>query len=295
MGKWVSHPIGICFRNYVGFRNLLSIRHRFRTASQKIPVYSNSGFSNAKSQMWDSFLIFLSKNPFTVSLLPLILSAIFLYFGRKSLKYKMLSAALLVLGISIGSVLHFRWDSFSIHFCKVGTESFDKNKILFIGDSITAEGIRPRGFITKLESLLQVETETICAKGATSVQIISLVESNTLNFRPDYIIAQSGINDLMSGVSEKETKNAQNKLLESIHSTFPSAIVFFIPIHPLYKEKPYFIMSKHPSPNSNIISWWRNPITFGENYLIEDGIHLNASGNTKLAKALAQKLLFLTS
>ena len=230
-----------------------------------------------------------------VSLLPVVLSAIFLYLGRKLLKYQIPGAILLIAGIGIGSVLHFRWDSFSIHFSKIDNENFERNKILFIGDSITAEGTRPRGFITKLESLLQVETETICAKGATSVQIISLLESNTLNFRPDYIIAQSGINDLINGVSEKETKNAQNKLLESIRSTFPSAIVLFIPIHPFFKEKPYFFMSKHPSPNSNIISWWRNPITFAENYLIEDGIHLNASGNTKLAKALAQKLLFLTS
>ncbi len=127
-----------------------------------------------------------------VSILPLVLSAIFLYFGRKSLNYQMLGAILLIVGIGIGSVLHLRWDSYSIHFYKIDAENSEGNKILFIGDSITAEGNRPRGFITKLESLLQVETETICAKGATSVQIISLVESNTLNFRPDYIIAQSG-------------------------------------------------------------------------------------------------------
>ena len=84
----------------------------------------------------------------------------------------MLGAILLIVGIGIGSVLHLRWDSYSIHFYKIDAENSEGNKILFIGDSITAEGNRPRGFITKLESLLQVETETICAKGATSVQII---------------------------------------------------------------------------------------------------------------------------
>jgi len=240
--------------------------------------------------MWDSFLIFLSKNPFMVSLLPLVLSAIFLYFGRKSLQYKMLGAALLVLGIGIGSVLHFRWDSFSIHFSKIDTENFERNKILFIGDSITAEGTRPRGFITKLESLLQVETETICAKGATSVQIISLLESNTLNFRPDYIIAQSGINDLINGVSEKETKNAQNKLLESIRSTFPSAIVLFIPIHPFFKEKNFFIPSHRPPSRIQLFSWWENPKKFAQDYLVKDGIHLNAQGHTLLGQNLAHQL-----
>ena len=240
--------------------------------------------------MWDSFLIFLSKNPFMVSLLPLVLSAIFLYFGRKSLKYQIPGSILLVVGIGIGSVLHFRWDSFSIHLCKVGTENFNKNKILFIGDSITADGTRPRGFITKLESLLQVETETIYAKGATSVQIISLVESNTLNFRPDYIIAQSGINDLVSGVSEKETKNAQNKLLKSISSTFPSAIVLFIPIHPFFKEKNFFIPSNRPSTKIHLYSWWESPKKFAQDYLVKDGIHLNAKGHTLLGQNLAHQL-----
>ncbi|MBT7649711.1 MAG: SGNH/GDSL hydrolase family protein [Opitutae bacterium] len=225
-----------------------------------------------------------------VSLLPLFLSAIFLYFGRNSLKYQIPGAILLVAGIGIGSVLHFRWDSFSIHLCKAGTENFNKNKILFIGDSITAEGTRPRGFITKLESLLQVESETICAKGATSVQIISLVESNTLNFRPDYIIAQSGINDLVNGVSEKETKNAQNKLLESIHSTFPSAIVLFIPIHPFFKEKNFFIPSNRPSSKIQLYSWSENPKKFAQDYLVKDGIHLNAQGHTLLGQNLAHQL-----
>ena len=240
--------------------------------------------------MWDSFLIFLSKNPFTVSLIPVILAAIYLFFGKKSLKYKILVATLLIFGIGICSILHFRWDSFSIHFCKVDTENFRGNKILFIGDSITAEGTRPRGFITKLESLLQAETESICAKGATSVQIISLVESNTLNFRPDYIIAQSGINDLISGVSEKETKNAQNKLLESIRSTFPSAIILFIPIHPFFKEKNFFIPSNRQPTKIHLYSWWENPKKFAQYYLVKDGIHLNAKGHTLLGQNLAHQL-----
>jgi lysophospholipase L1-like esterase len=202
----------------------------------------------------------------------------------------MLGVALLVLGIGMGSVLHFRWDSFSIHFSKIDTENFNKNKILFIGDSITAEGSRPRGFITKLESFLQAETKTICAKGATSVQIISLVESNTLNFRPDYIIAQSGINDLISGVSEKETKNTQNKLLESIRSTFPAAIVIFIPIHPFFKGKNFFIPSNPPPSKTQLYSWWENPKKFAQDYLVKDGIHLNAKGHTLLGQNLAHQL-----
>lgn len=226
-----------------------------------------------------------------VSLLPVALSAIFLYFGRKSLKYQMLGTVLLIVAVGIGYVLHFRWDSFSIHFYKIDTENFERNKILFIGDSITAEGTRPRGFITKLESLLQIESEAICANGATSVQIIPLIESSTLNFRPDYIIAQSGINDLMSGVSEKEAKRAQNKLWDSILSTFPNAIVLYIPIHPFFRKKNFFIPSNRPSSKTQLYSWWGNSKKFAKDYLVKDGIHLNAKGHTKLAEALAKKII----
>jgi lysophospholipase L1-like esterase len=242
--------------------------------------------------MWDPFLIFFSKNPFAVCIVPLLFSACFSFLGKKFIKCQILGFTFFIIGICLGSILHFRWDSFSIHFCKISTKVIPPNcNILFIGDSITVEGTRPRGFITKLESVLQIESETISAKGATSVQIISLVENNTLNFRPDYIITQSGINDLISGISEKEVKRAQSKLLNSIHSTFPNAIVLYIPIHPFFKEKNFVIPSNRPSSKTQLYSWWGNTKKFIENYLFKDGIHLNAKGNTKLAEALAKKII----
>lgn len=240
--------------------------------------------------MGDSFLIYLSKNPFSVSILAFGLTAFFLFFGRKSIKFQLLGFAIFFVGIGFASLLHFRWDSFSIHLCKINTHNFEKNKILFVGDSITAEGTRPRGFITKLESILHTQSETIFAKGATSEQIISLVESNTHNFQPDYIIAQSGINDLISGLSESETSKSQNKLLDSIRSTFPSSIVLFIHVHPFFIEKHYFTPSKTYTLKTDGILWWGEPNNFAENYLNQDGIHLNAKGHTLLAKNLAQQL-----
>lgn len=240
--------------------------------------------------MADSFLIFLSKNPFTVSLLPVFISIIFLFFRRKPFKHQLFGVTMLIIGFVISSILHFRWDSFAIHLNKINKRGFEKNKILFVGDSITAEGTRPRGFITKLESMLHTQSETIFAKGATSEQIISLVESNTHNFQPDYIIAQSGINDLISGLSESETSKSQNKLLDSIRSTFPSSIVLFIHVHPFFIEKHYFTPSKTYTLKTDGILWWGEPNNFAENYLNQDGIHLNAKGHTLLAKNLAQQL-----
>ena len=94
----------------------------------------------------------------------------------------------------------------------------------------------------------------------------------------------------MRGVSEKETKNAQNKLLESIHSTFPSANVLFFPIHPFFKEKNFFIPSNRPSTKIQLYSSWENPKKFAQDYLVKDGIHLNAQGHTLLGQNLAHQL-----
>ena len=239
--------------------------------------------------MWDSFLIFLSKNPFMVSLLPLVLSAIFLYFGRKSLKYKMLGATLLIVGTGIGSVLHFRWDSFAIHFSDIDSSNIKSQKILFIGDSITSEGTRPRGYITKLESILPIKSKIICSKGATSLEILRLLDFNSTPYIPDLVIAQSGINDLIEGLTEEETLDAQDNLLNKIRSKYANANVIFLPIHPFFKEEKFISPTLSSSENS-FSNCWKNATSFQQNYLMMDGIHLNARGHSHLANAIARKM-----
>ena len=206
-----------------------------------------------------------------VSLLPLVLSAIFLYFGRKSLKYKMLGATLLIVGTGIGSVLHFRWDSFAIHFSDIDSSNIKSQKILFIGDSITSEGTRPRGYITKLESILPIKSKIICSKGATSLEILRLLDSNSTTYIPDLVIAQSGINDLIEGLTEEETLDAQDNLLNKIRSKYANANVIFLPIHPFFKEEKFISPTLSSSENS-FSNCWKNATSFQQNYLTMDGI-----------------------
>ena len=224
-----------------------------------------------------------------VSLLPLVLSAIFLYFGRKSLKYKMLGATLLIGGIGIGSVLHFRWDSFAIHFSDIDSSNIKSQKILFIGDSITSEGTRPRGYITKLESILPIKSKIICSKGATSLEILRLLDFNSTTYIPDLVIAQSGINDLIEGLTEEETLDAQDNLLNKIRSKYANANVIFLPIHPFFKEEKFISPTLSSSENS-FSNCWKNATSFQQNYLMMDGIHLNARGHSHLANAIARKM-----
>lgn len=224
-----------------------------------------------------------------VSLLPLVLSAIFLYFGRKSLKYKILGATLLIAGIGIGSVLHFRWDSFAIHFSDIDSSNIKSQKILFIGDSITSEGTRPRGYITKLESILPIKSKIICSKGATSLEILRLLDFNSTAYIPDLVIAQSGINDLIEGLTEEETLDAQDNLLNKIRSKYASTNVLFQPIHPFFKGEK-FISSTLASSENSFSNCWKNATSFRQNYLMVDGIHLNARGHTFLANTIARKI-----
>jgi hypothetical protein len=241
--------------------------------------------------MWDSFLIFLSKNPFMVSSLPLVLSAIFLYFGRKSSKYKILGATLLIVGIGIGSVLHFRWDSFAIHFWKIQVQRASCNdKILFVGDSITCEGSRPRGFITKIQAILPVDVRNLCHKGATTAEIGDLVDLYKVDFNPVTIFAQSGINDLLNGKTQKQISESQQYLFSKLSNKFPNSRVVFLPVHPLKIENNIIATISAHLP-TDFKPWWEDTGSFARDFLLDDGVHLSAKAHSLLAKAITNNII----
>ena len=139
-----------------------------------LPHYSYPSLSFAK--MWDSFLIVLGLHPILATLLPISLGCLML-LSKKRLLLRMFGCFSLCLGIILGATLHFRWDSFSIHFADTSNNLFPKKlSVLFLGDSITCEGSRPRGFITKIRSALPIEHQVVCQKGATSIEILDLLE-----------------------------------------------------------------------------------------------------------------------
>ena len=226
-----------------------------------------------------------------VSILPLVLSAIFLYFGRKSLKYQILGAILLIVGIGIGSVLHLRWDSFSVHFWEIQDQrAFHNNKILFVGDSITCEGSRPRGFITKIQALLPLDVRTLCHKGATTAEISDLVDLYKVDFNPAMIFAQSGINDLLKGKTHKQISESQQYLFIKLSNKFPNSRVVFLPIHPIKTETSLIATISAHSP-TNFQPWWEDRGNFVRDFLLDDGVHLSAKGHSLLAKAITNNII----
>jgi hypothetical protein len=239
--------------------------------------------------MRDSFLILLGLHPILATLLPISLGCLLLLLKKRSV-LRVLGYVSLCLSIILGATIHLRWDSFSIHFSDLPNHAFpEKLSVLFVGDSITCEGARPRGFITKIRSALPIAHLVVCQKGATSVEIVDLVEQTASRFDPAFIIAQSGINDFLNGSTQDQVFRSQEMLLEKLSSKFPLAKVYFLPIHPLklangtISEFPRHIPANFPA-------WWEDPSSFTQDSLVADGVHLSAHGHSDLAKAIVHKI-----
>ena len=122
----------------------------------------------------------------------------------------------------------------------------------------------------------------LCHKGATTEKIIKLVQSMEILERPDLIIAQCGINDILTGLSEEDTKLNQKNLITSITNHFPNSELFFFPIHPILNKGELLLIKGEAFPSTSS-SMWNEVLCFENKYLVADGIHLNAKGHTLLA------------
>ena len=239
--------------------------------------------------MWDSFLILLGLHPFLATLLPISLGCLLLLLIKRRL-LQVLGCVSLCLGILLGATLHFRWDSFSIHFSDPPNDSLpEKLSVLFVGDSITCEGYRPRGFITKISSALSVKHQILCQKGATSIEIGHLLEQASIPLDPAFIIAQSGINDLFNGATQAQLFHSQKILFEKLATKFPRSKVYFLPIHPL-KSASGTIWEFPSQAPANFPAWWQDTSSFVKDSLLADGVHINAHGHTEMALALIKKI-----
>jgi hypothetical protein len=228
------------------------------------------------------------------TLLPISLGCLLLLLKKRRL-LRVLGCVSLCLGISLGATLHLHWDSFSIHFSKLPNDSFpERLSVLFVGDSITCEGARPRGFITKIRSVLPIEHQVVCQKGATSIEIVDLLELAEIPLDPTFIIAQSGINDLLNGSTQDQVLRSQEKLFDKLASQFPRSKLYFLPIHPLKLENGS--ISEFPSlAPTNLPPWWQDTQSFAQDSLLADGIHLSTRGHSHLAKVIVHQIFFENS
>jgi len=244
--------------------------------------------------MWDSFLILLGLHPILATLLPISLGCSLL-FPKKRRLLRVFGCVSLCLAISLGATLHFRWDSFSIHFSDLPKDPLpEKLSVLFVGDSITCEGARPRGFITKIRSVLPIKQLVVCQKGATSIEILRFLENASLPLDPAFIIAQSGINDFLNGSTQDQVLRSQEMLFKELSTKFPRSKVYFLPIHPLKLANGSISEFPHHTP-VNFPAWWKEPSSFAKDSLVADGVHLSARGHSHLAKVIVHQIFFENS
>jgi len=234
--------------------------------------------------MWDSLLIFTSKHPFSGVLSPIACSYLIGLISLNLVVRKFFYLSGIISAFIIATFLHLRWDSFSIHMVPNKGVSLKESKVQFLGDSITCEGARPRGFITKIESVLAIDAQIVCQKGATTEEIIQLFNSESINPIPETVVVQAGINDLLCGSTAAQTINAQEKLLSAISKRFPDSKVFFLPIHPIIYQHNTLDLPEV------INSFWPREYNFAEKFLTADGVHLNAKGHTLLAANILKLL-----
>ena len=230
----------------------------------------------------------MAIHPFSFTLLPILLGFGIAWTG-KARTLRIFATLLFLLGTTLLFLFHFRWDSYSIHFEMMGVSPSSNDKILFVGDSITHEGARPRGFISKLRSIQDIDCEVLAERGASSQKISSMIDNYSSALAPQLIIAQSGINDLLEGRTEQETMELQSWLINRIKIRYPNTPVWFLPIHPIHHNNK-ILEPRIASAQHSLEKWWGDPLIFTKDYLLKDGIHLNARGHTQLARMIAEKL-----
>lgn len=78
-----------------------------------------------------------------------------------------------------------------------------KKKVVFFGDSITAAGIRPGGYIQLMDSLIATEGQTanyeLVGAGVSGDKIYDLylrIEKDVLEQKPDIVLIYVGVNDV---------------------------------------------------------------------------------------------------
>jgi lysophospholipase L1-like esterase len=83
------------------------------------------------------------------------------------------------------------------------TVPYKKTKVVFFGDSITEQGVKPNGYITKLDSILKAkglgDNYELAGAGVSGNKVYDLylrMETDVLDKNPDVVVIYVGINDV---------------------------------------------------------------------------------------------------
>jgi len=194
-----------------------------------------------------------------------------------------------------------------------------RKKVLFFGDSITEAGVRPGGYIRLMDSMIAAENKSgdyeLVGAGVSGNKIYDLylrIEEDVINKHPDIVLIYVGVNDVWHKASSGTGTdfNKFGRFYEAVVKKIQAAGAKVIICTPavigertdhsnqqdgdlnLYSQwlRTYATQQKIPLVdlrnlfmNYNLSN---NPQNKESGILTTDRVHLNATGNTLVAKEM---------
>lgn len=199
------------------------------------------------------------------------------------------------------------------------TRAGKKKKIVFFGDSITEQGAKVGGYITKIDSIIKQEnTDTqfeLVGAGISGNKVYDLylrIDEDVLSKAPDITVIYIGVNDVWhkstkgTGTDEDKFEKFYRAIIRKLQYS-ASKVVLCTPA--VIGERKEFTNSQDGDLNrySNVIkklaaeyqlplvdlrqlfieyNFSNNPENKDRGILTTDGVHLNPNGNVFVANAM---------
>ncbi|MBS1620577.1 MAG: G-D-S-L family lipolytic protein [Bacteroidetes bacterium] len=194
-----------------------------------------------------------------------------------------------------------------------------KMKVIFFGDSITEFGVRPGGYITRIESLCKADNKRgmydFIGAGVSGNKVYDLylrLEEDVLKKKPDIVVVFIGVNDIWhkalthTGTDPdkfeifyqaiiNKLKVAGSKIVLCTPASIGEKTDFSNPQDADLNRYSSIIRSLASKNKIQIVDLRKlflaynlinNPTNKKEGILTEDGVHLNANGNELVAKEM---------
>ena len=194
-----------------------------------------------------------------------------------------------------------------------------KNKVIFFGDSITELGVKPGGYVTRVDSICKLEKKgdqyDFIGAGVSGNKVYDLylrLEDDVLNKNPDVVVIYVGVNDvwhktlLGTGTDADKFEKFYLAILKKLKDKNIKAILCTPAVvgektdfsNPLdgdlnrYSNMIRDIAKKNSLPlvdlRKNFLDYYKTNNAGNEekNILTYDKVHLNAKGNQLVADAI---------
>ena len=194
-----------------------------------------------------------------------------------------------------------------------------KKKIVFFGDSITQAGIRPGGYIRLMDSMINLENKSgdyeLVGAGVSGNKIYDLylrIEEDVINKHPDIVVIYVGVNDVWHKTSSGTGTDFDKfgRFYEAVVNKIQAAGAKVIICTPaaigertdhsnqqdgdlnLYSQWLRNFAAKKSIPLVDLRNLFiqynlaNNPQNKESGILTTDRVHLNAAGNTLVAKEM---------